>query len=417
MTRATAFLVALLIGTHAAAQTCVQYQGYGTGTAATIGVQQGPGWGQDPPPIDAATALWNDGCPQSGADLPVLIANSAGDITVTVSRIHGQAPDDPGGCAFFAHRLGPGLEVIGGDIRIFTTDQNGADCKWMLPHVTLGRLIGHELGHVLGLANSGCAGRIMGPDWTQSTAPAADECEGATECWTPVEEPPPDDDDPPHDYLPLEQGLGDPLILDLNGDGIHTTSLASPVWFDARGDGNLVEMAWTNPDTAEAFLWLDLGRNNRVDDGRELFGTGTLLPSGDRASDGFEALAVYDQPAHGGNADGRIDRADRVWAKLRLWVDENHDGRSDAREVAPIHAYGVLSILIGTAGHTPPFFDVNGNVHVIRTTFQRLFGGTIVEGAVHNVFFRVSSPRGSYEAGAPESSTGRGGRISVTPSI
>ena len=382
-------LLTTVIAAHTVAQTCVGYYGYGPGTASTIGVQAGTVWGQDPPPIANATMLWNEGCPQGGTGFPLLLPNSDGDITVTVSRIHGQSLNGPGTCAYFDHTLGPNNEIIGGDIQIYTTDRNGNDCTWMLPHVTLGRLIGHELGHVLGLSNSLCGDRIMGPDWPRC-APSSDECQAAAEFWTPIEEPPPDDD-PPHEYLPLEQGLGDPLILDLNGDGIHTTSLASPVLFDARGDGDLVEMAWTDPDTQEAFLWVDLGRNNRVDDGRELFGTGTILPSGERAAHGFEALAIYDQPGHGGNANGRIDRLDRIWAKLRLWVDENHDGQSDAREIAPIHRYGVFSILIG-ASTAPPFVDANGNVHVIRTTFQRLVRGSILEGAIHNVFFRVTAP-------------------------
>lgn len=387
MTRgAGVLLVTSVIAAHAAAQTCDTYY-YGPGAAATIGVQVGTGWGQDPPPIANATMLWNEVCPQAGTSFPYLLANADGDITVTVSRMHGQAPSDPGACAYFDHQLGPNNVVIGGDIKIYTTDANGSDCTWMLPHVTLGRLIGHELGHVLGLANSLCGDRIMGPDWP-SCAPSGEECEAVAELWTPLEEPPPDDD-PPHEYLPLEQGLGDPLILDLNGDGIHTTSLASPVLFDARGDGNFVEMAWTDPGTVEAFLWVDLGRNNRVDDGRELFGTGTILPSGERAAHGFEALAAYDQPTHGGNADGQINRLDRIWAKLRLWVDQNHDGQSDAHEVAPIHKYGVFSILIG-APSEPAFEDVNGNVHFIRTTFQRQVRGRIIEGAIHNVFFRVS---------------------------
>jgi hypothetical protein len=388
MTRATAVvLFTIVIGAPAAAQTCVQYYVYGVGTGSTIGVQPGTGWGEDPPPIDTATMLWNEGCPQAGTGFPFLLPNMDGDITVTVSRIHGQSTEDPGTCAYFSHSLGPNNQVIGGDIKIFTTDRYGADCTWMLPHVTLSGLIGHELGHVLGLANSLCSNNIMGPDWP-SCAPSGDECQKVAEFWTPVTEPPPDDD-PPHEYLPLEQGLGDPLILDLNGDGIHTTSLASPVLFDARGDGNLVEMAWTHPNTVEAFLWVDLGRNNKVDDGRELFGTGTVLPSGERAVHGFEALAVYDQPAHAGNADGRIDRSDRIWAKLRLWVDENHDGRSNEKEVAPIHRYGVFSIAIGSASE-PPFVDINGNIHVIRTTFLRQVRGRIIEGAIHNVFFRVS---------------------------
>jgi len=42
------------------------------------------------------------------------------------------------------------------------------------------------------------------------------------------------------------------------------------------------------------FLALDLNHNHRIDDGSELFGIGTTLPSGEKASNGFVALAMYD---------------------------------------------------------------------------------------------------------------------------
>jgi len=77
----------------------------------------------------------------------------------------------------------------------------------------------------------------------------------------------------------------EPLILDLNGDGVRTTGNADRVWFDLDGNGSKDEITWTNGATMEGFLWLNLsGGKNCVDNGRELFGIGTRLPDGNPAT-------------------------------------------------------------------------------------------------------------------------------------
>jgi hypothetical protein len=203
---------------------------------------------------------------------------------------------------------------------------------------------------------------------------------------------PEDPKDEPIEYVPLETGLGDPLVLDLNGDGIQTTSLEWPVQFDMLGDGTRTTMAWSDPQTEEGFLWLDLFPNQRVDDGRELFGTGTILPSGARATDGFEALRVYDSAPYGGNADGKIDREDTVWRRLRLWVDRDHDATSDHDEVRPIQESGVLTILLPASSSMNVLRDVNGNLHVVRTHYSFRDGNTARWREIHNLEFLMPMP-------------------------
>lgn len=178
-----------------------------------------------------------------------------------------------------------------------------------------------------------------------------------------------------------------PLVLDLNGDGIHTTSVQDSVSFDLTGDGVIDRIAWTNPTTEEAFLWLDVNHNGRADDGTELFGIGTVLSDGRRARHGFEALAQYDQPANGGNGDGTITTADRIWNRLRLWVDSNHDGRCEPSESGPVERYGLASLELRYMVNYEP--DENGNIHGLRSTYDARIRGdhASVSRSLHDVFF------------------------------
>ena len=151
-----------------------------------------------------------------------------------------------------------------------------------------------------------------------------------------------------------------PLILDLDADGIPTTGLENIVtFFDINRDGVREPSGWTAPYARDAFLWSDFNGNGVVDPG-ELFGAGMLLPSGGYARNGFEALQAYDRPSAGGNRDGLITRDDGIWDSLRLWVDANHDGRSDPREISTPGSERILSLqLAETPIHR---LDSHGNV-------------------------------------------------------
>jgi hypothetical protein len=191
---------------------------------------------------------------------------------------------------------------------------------------------------------------------------------------------------PPSGELTTSCSSCDPLVLDLNGDGIHTTETSDPVWFDVDGDGIKEHITWTNRSTTEGFLYLDLNHKNRVDNGRELFGVGTVMADGSRAKDGFEALAMYDQPAYGGNGDGVIDANDGVWNHLRVWVDSNHNGVCEPNETGPIHAYGVAQIQLG-AGRTN-LKDPAGNTHVLQGLYMRHVNA---EGRSFDTHFAIDS--------------------------
>ncbi|MDZ4316739.1 MAG: hypothetical protein U0989_18470, partial [Azonexus sp.] len=82
----------------------------------------------------------------------------------------------------------------------------------------------------------------------------------------------------------------DPIILDLDGDGLETVGLASNIHFDHDGDGVLTKTGWVGKD--DALLVWDRNANGSIDTGAELFGDFTMLPNGTLAPNGFAALAA-----------------------------------------------------------------------------------------------------------------------------
>lgn len=143
---------------------------------------------------------------------------------------------------------------------------------------------------------------------------------------------------------PLLQLLGDPLVLDLDSDGVELTALAgSSVHFDYDGDGLAERTGWVSPD--DGILVLDRNGNGAVDGGAELFGSAT--------QDGFAVLETFDS-----NGDGKIDALDAAFGQMRIWRDLDQDGVVDAGEMQTLTEAGIASIslarndLPGTnAGH------------------------------------------------------------------
>ncbi|EXJ16856.1 hypothetical protein [Imhoffiella purpurea] len=105
--------------------------------------------------------------------------------------------------------------------------------------------------------------------------------------------------------------VGDPLVLDLSGQGIMTTGVDSGIRFDLDGDGTQDQTSFATGGSW--FLALDRDANGRIDNGHELFG------DQNGAAHGFAELARYDD-----NGDGVIDASDEIFSKLKLTqVDEN----------------------------------------------------------------------------------------------
>jgi len=165
----------------------------------------------------------------------------------------------------------------------------------------------------------------------------------------------------------------DPLVLDLDGDGIETTSPrdTTVILFDHDADGVKTGTGWVKPD--DGWLVLDRNGNGIIDSGRELFGIDTLKSNGQFAADGFDALKDLDA-----NKDGKIDSADSVFANLRIWRDLNQDGISQSNELSTLAANSITRIGVNSSAVNTDLG--NGNVQTAAGTFTRSNGTTSATG-------------------------------------
>lgn len=150
-----------------------------------------------------------------------------------------------------------------------------------------------------------------------------------------------------------------PIVLDVAGNGFNLTSLEDGIVFDIIGRGTPRQVAWTSADSDDAWLVLDRNRNNRIDDGKEMFGDNSEQPAGQNPKQGFSSLGMFDKPDRGGNNDGKITRYDAVFRKLRLWQDRNHNGVSEPEELFRLPALDVVAISLDYK--VSRFRDQHGN--------------------------------------------------------
>ncbi len=134
-----------------------------------------------------------------------------------------------------------------------------------------------------------------------------------------------------------------PIVVDIHGGGFRFTNLENGVYFDIDADGQEDWISWTAENSGDAFLVLDRNSNGSIDNGSELFGNITDQPSSDDPN-GYEALAVFDEPENGGDGDRLISAADQAYTELLLWIDNNHNAFSEPNELYELDALGISAL-------------------------------------------------------------------------
>ncbi|MCA0012085.1 putative Ig domain-containing protein [Mesorhizobium sp. B292B1B] len=197
----------------------------------------------------------------------------------------------------------------------------------------------------------------------------------------------------------------DPLVLDLDGDGLELTMrTGTSARFDVDFDLYSERTAWAKPD--DGMLARDINGNGVIDGGGELFGYGDTY--------GYSILAALD-----GNHDGIVDAADNgladfngdgivngsdTFGSLLVWQDFNGNLISEAAELKTVGQHGIVSFTLPTAGNGAVEIGPNGEAvildtingnHVIGTsTFTRADGST---GTVGEVLFNIDDMNTRYD--------------------
>ena len=155
----------------------------------------------------------------------------------------------------------------------------------------------------------------------------------------------------------------DPLILDLDGDGIETISIYDGTYFDHNGDGFAEATGWVAFD--DGILALDINGDGLILEDKELFGNETILKDGTKAAGGFQALAALDK-----NQDGKIDASDKAFSELRVIKGYDQNGW----QIYTLDELGIRSInLDSVIAHSS---DLQGNLQLRVGSFQWSDGAT-----------------------------------------
>lgn len=153
--------------------------------------------------------------------------------------------------------------------------------------------------------------------------------------------------------------LMDPIIVDLDGDGVELTAKAgSGVVFDMDGDGVKEWTGWIGKD--DAFLVIDANKNGQIDDINELIG--------DPFRSGFKELVTYDA-----NGDNVLNAKDPAWAQMQLWRDANSDGLTNPGELLSLAQGGLAAIDLR---YTTVHFTAEGNQIHESSVFEKIGGGS-----------------------------------------
>ena len=145
-----------------------------------------------------------------------------------------------------------------------------------------------------------------------------------------------------HDQFVTLTAQTDGVLFDILGSNSSTSgSAASP------GAHQKKQISWIqNSDLMFIVLPDENGDVNGID---QMFGDNTTGPDGQHANNGYEALHKFDGrsidgKARIGKANGRIDRHDPIYSKLRMWSDKNFDGVAQPDELYTLRELGIVYI-------------------------------------------------------------------------
>ena len=176
----------------------------------------------------------------------------------------------------------------------------------------------------------------------------------------------------------------DPLVLDLDGDGIELVKANgwNGVQFDFNGDGIQSATGWVKAD--DGILVYDRNANGVIDDGSEIFGTDFYHLQ--NIIDGFSALSTLDS-----NKDNVINNQDIAFNQLKVWRDFNQDGTTQTGELFTLDELDIASLSLDT-GNTQN--NTNKNAMGKYSTYTKTNGKQY---RLADVNFEIDSVHSEYK--------------------
>jgi hypothetical protein len=174
------------------------------------------------------------------------------------------------------------------------------------------------------------------------------------------------------------------VALDLSGDGVSLVKREkSGAAFDMNGDGHADDTGWLS--STDGFLVIDRNNDGRVTEASEL---SLAAESGD-ARTGLQGLGALDS-----NGDRVVDAKDARFGELRVWLDRNGNGETDAGELSTLAEAGIASIRLATSGADDEV-RIGDNALISTASFVRADGTTGTAGDVALAY----SPAGATQRG------------------
>jgi hypothetical protein len=186
-------------------------------------------------------------------------------------------------------------------------------------------------------------------------------------------------------------GMLAPIILDLDGDGVEMVARGkSKASFDMDGDGNRDDTGWVGK--GDGFLVIDRDNDGLITGAAEL----SFLSENPGARSDLEALAALDS-----NRDRKIDATDLRFGELKVWVDSNRNGFTDAGELKTLAELNIASIDLSSAP-TQQSAKLGQNILLATGSF------TLTDGTVRSLGDAALAFRPSGGGGAAPSAFGTG---------
>lgn len=127
-----------------------------------------------------------------------------------------------------------------------------------------------------------------------------------------------------------------PIALDLDGDGLNLSAVDSSQVVVKTAQGGISQIGWVGP--TDGFLAVDRDGDGAINRLSEI----SFVQDKPGATSDLEGLRTWDS-----NGDGVLDKADKDFGRILLFVDANQNGRSTARELRTLEQAGIKAINLG----------------------------------------------------------------------